>query len=197
MSAEALVDTTGPSCSSDSSSPVLQRTFLSQRPFYVNLLDDLGAGDFFVIDGDALLLDSLSSVFRDARHGLQMLQLFYLVESFLDSLQNCLNSKFCFVFFQQYKQFWHQSPSYSLARHVLQHHLKYVLGQTVHTDFICWHSQGWLQYVEQVASHQLGFGPILCFPLSMHMHVSVCLIISTISVFELLNACRSNLPFCW
>lgn len=155
MSAEPFATETGRLCSSNSSSSILQRTFRPQRPSYVNLLDDLGAGDFFVIDGDALLLDSLSCVCRDARHGLQMLQLLYLVESFLDSLQSCLNSKFCFVFFQQQKTFWHQSPSYSLARHVLQQHLKHALGQTVHTDFTCWDSQGWLQYVEQVASHHL------------------------------------------
>ena len=150
------VNEAGLLCSSNSSSSVLQTTFLSRRPFYVNLLDDLGAGDFFVIDGDALLLDSLYCICRDARHGLQMLQLLYLVESFLDSLQKCLNSRFCFVFFRQHKRFWHQSPSYSLARHVLQQHLKYALGQTVHTDFTSWHCQHWVQYVEQVVVRQAG-----------------------------------------
>ena len=155
MSAEPLANTTGRSCSPKSSSSILQTSFRPQRPFYVNLLDDLGAGDFFVIDGDALLLDSLCCVCRDSRHGLQMLQLFYLVESFLDSLRNCLNSKFCFVFFKHHKKFWHQSPSYSLARHVLQQHLKYALGQIVHTDFPSWHSQEWLQYVDQVAFSQV------------------------------------------
>lgn len=161
-------DKAGRSRSNNSSSSLLQKAFLSQRPFYVNLLDDLGAGDFFVIDGDALLLDSLSCLCRDARHGLQMLQLFYLVENFLHSLQKCLNSKFCFVFFQQHKNFWHQSPSYSLARQVLQHHMKHALGQTVHTDFTCWHSQNWLQYVEQV-----GRSPCSNFPLSIHAKLPI------------------------
>ncbi|KAL3133315.1 putative ATP-dependent RNA helicase ddx60 [Trebouxia sp. C0009 RCD-2024] len=72
---------------SSASNRTAQQAFLKQRPLYVNLLDDLGSGDFFVIDGDSLLLDALASLCRDACHGMQMLQLSYLVESFLDSLQ--------------------------------------------------------------------------------------------------------------
>ena len=155
MSANPADDISGRLHPSIDSRSHLEQAFLSQRPLYVNLLDDLGSGDFFIIDGDALLLDSLASLCRDASHGVQMLQLCYLVERFLDSLQKCLNSRFCFVFFQQHKEFWQQIPSYSLARCVLQNHLQCALGQTVHTDFACWHSLDWLQYVKQVCKQML------------------------------------------
>lgn len=145
-----------PSETSAGSSATLQQGFLRQQPLYVNLLDDLGSGDFFIIDGDSLLLDALSSLCRDASHGIQMLQLCYLVESFLDSLQKCLNARFCFVFFQQHMRFWQQSPSYSLARCVLQRHLQFALHQTVHTKFACWDSQDWLQYAKQVCEQPLS-----------------------------------------
>ena len=137
------------------SNATVRQAFLRQRPLYVNLLDDLGSGDFFIIEGDSLLLDALASLCRDPSHGVQMLQLFYLIESFLDSLQKCLNSNFCFVFFQQHKSFWQQSPCYSLARSALQSHLQCTLPQTVHTKFACWDSGDWLQYVKQVRKQLL------------------------------------------
>ena len=128
----------------------LHQAFLRQRPLYVNLLDDLGTCDFYVIDGDSLLFDCLGSCHSDATHGVQMLQLIYLVEKFLHGLQNCLNSRFCFVFFRKHNSFWQHAPSYRLARCVLQAHLQQALGQTVHTAFDSWYSQKWLQYIKQV-----------------------------------------------
>ena len=125
--------------------------FVQQRPLYVNLLDDLGSNDFFVIDGDSLLLECLSSPRIDVRHGGQPLHLFYLVEDFLQSLQACLNSRFCFVFYQRHESFWQaqDQPFLLLVRHLLQEHLRSTLQQTVH-DFPSWHGPEWKEFTQEV-----------------------------------------------
>lgn len=128
------------------------QAFSRQRPLYLNLLDDLGSLDFFVVDGDSLILDCLSSPITDLRHGGQMLQLCYLVENFVNSLRNCMNARFCFVFFQEHERLWYgqQNSFLLLARAILQQHLQKVLKLTAHTEFISWTSLDWLQFVQQV-----------------------------------------------
>ncbi len=81
-----------------------------------------------------------------------MLQLCYLVENFVNSLQKCRNARFCLVFFQEHERLWYgqQSSFLLLARAILQQHLQKVLKLTVHTEFISWTSLDWLQYVQQV-----------------------------------------------
>lgn len=130
----------------------LERAFNRQRPLYVNLLDDLGATDFFVIDGDCLLLDCFSSFVTESHYGCQSVQLCYLVEAFLHSLQNCLNASFCVVFFQQHDRLWqgHHAAYMLLTRQLLQQHLRQRLTVTVHT-FDHWSCQEWLQYVTLVS----------------------------------------------
>ncbi len=129
----------------------LKEDFVKQRPLYINLLDDLGSTDFFVIDGDALLFECLTSPSIDLSHGGQPLHLFYLVEDFLHSLKACLNARFCFTFFQHHEGIWQgQDESFLLlARHILQQHLKSSLHQTVYT-FPSWHSKAWLDFVNKV-----------------------------------------------
>ena len=133
----------------------LQTAFSRQRPLYVNLLDDLGSSDSFVIDGDSLLLDCLGSLATDQSHGGQMLHLCYLAESFLISLSNCMNARFGIVFFHEHKRLWHghQTSFLLLARQVLQQHLQQNLKLTVHNEFASWSSPRWLQYVKEV-THQ-------------------------------------------
>lgn len=128
------------------------QAFSRQRPLYLNLLDDLGSLDFFAVDGDSLILDCLSTPITDLHHGGQMLQLCYLVENFVNSLQNCLNARFCLVFFQEHKRLWYrqQNSFLLLARAILQQHLQKVLKLTVHTEFTSWTSLDWLQFVQQV-----------------------------------------------
>ncbi len=128
------------------------QAFSRQRPLYLNLLDDLGFLDSFAVDGNSLILDCLRSPVTDLRHGGQMLQLCYLVENFVNSLQNCLNARFCFVFFQEHEHLWcgQENPFLLLARAVLHQHLQKVLKLTVHTVFISWTSLDWLQFVQQV-----------------------------------------------
>ena len=142
---------------------ILNKEYVKQRPLYVNLLDDLGSVDCFVIDGDSLLLECLSSPRVDMRHGGQPLHLFYLVEDFLHSLQACLNSRFCFAFFGHHESFW-QGGDQSfllLVRHVLQQHLRSTLQQTVH-DFPSWHSPQWKEFIKEVNWQlQLGLSALL------------------------------------
>jgi len=135
------------------------QAFSRQRPLYLNLLDDLGSLDFFAVDGDSLILDCLSTPITDLHHGGQMLQLCYLVENFVNSLQNCLNARFCLVFFQEHKRLWYrqQNSFLLLARAILQQHLQKVLKLTVHTEFISWTSLDWLQFVQQVLKDLLAY----------------------------------------
>ncbi|KAL4440400.1 hypothetical protein ABPG75_003401 [Micractinium tetrahymenae] len=62
---------------------VVRVAYSSLRPFYSNLLDDLGATDFFVIGGDALLLELLGGERLDWQHGGQFLQLRAALEAFV------------------------------------------------------------------------------------------------------------------
>ncbi len=135
------------------------QAFSRQRPLYLNLLDDLGSLDFFAVDGDSLILDCLSTPITDLHHGGQMLQLCYLVENFVNSLQNCLNARFCLVFFQEHKRLWYrqQNSFLLLARAILQQHLQKVLKLTVHTEFTSWTSLDWLQFVQQVLKDLLAY----------------------------------------
>lgn len=125
--------------------------FVKQRPLYINLLDDLGSTDFFVVDGDCLLLECLASPSVDLSHGGQMLHLIYMIEEFLHNLQGCLNARFCFVFFEEHAHIWQAQEDgfLSLARHTMQQHLRLTLQLRVLT---CpsWDSQGWTDFVKRV-----------------------------------------------
>ena len=129
----------------------VQAAFVKQRPLYVNVLDDLGSSDYFVIDGDCLVLECLASPSIDLHHGGQMLHLTYLIEEFLDNLAACLNSCFRFVFFDRHAIIWSalEQDFFLLARRIVQQHLEFKLQQDVQY-FPSWHSKAWHQYVKQV-----------------------------------------------
>ena len=80
-----------------------------QRPPYLNLLDDLGTTDCFLVDGDSLLLDLLSGFQQpqDWRHSCQTLPVVFQLERFVEALSACLNAKFSFVFFKEHEALWH------------------------------------------------------------------------------------------
>lgn len=56
------------------------------RPFFSNLLDDLGATDCFALDGDSLLLELLGGERLDWAHGGQFLQLRAALETLLGGI---------------------------------------------------------------------------------------------------------------
>ena len=131
--------------------PRLSQAFLRQRPLYVNLLDDLGSSDFFVIEADSLVLDCLSSSRIEHQHGGQMLHACYLVESFLQRLQECLNSSFRIVFFKEQQSLWQSSyPFMRLLHQVLKQHLHQTLKIPVQNFDGCT-SQDWIQFVQQAS----------------------------------------------
>ena len=149
--------------------------FGKQRPLYVNLLDDLGSIDFFVIDGDSLLLECLSSPTLDLGHGGQPLHLFYLIEDFLQRLKACHNSQFCFAFFQEHESFWQGQNQSSpwVARHTLLQHLQSTLQQSVHV-FPSWQSTTWQTFVREVQTNSQTRYDLQCDDMSVlcayHMH---------------------------
>ena len=129
----------------------LSAEYLKQRPLYVNLLDDLGTVDCFIIDGDALLFECVTTPQFDISHGLQLLHLTYLVEDFINCLRACLNAQFSFVFFGTHTCMWRdaQHAPMLLARTVLQQHLQSTLNQTVYT-FESWLHTDWEKFLAQV-----------------------------------------------
>ena len=131
----------------------LRDSFVKQRVVYVNLLEDLGSTDVFLIDGDALLLDCLGNPSSNLRHGCQMLPLDYIVEDFLCSLTRCLNARFEFVWFQSHECIWQDPQQFHLllARHVQQQHLAVTLQQTFH-KFVSWQDSAWLDFLKQVCT---------------------------------------------
>ena len=128
----------------------LSQAFLRQRPLYVNLLDDLGSTDFFMIDGDSLVMDCLSSSSTGFQHGGQTLQALYLMESFLHGLRGCLNARFCIVFFEEQQALWEVChPCMYLVRQILLQHMHQNLELEM-LKFSSWTSQEWLQHVRKV-----------------------------------------------
>lgn len=145
--AEAIAPDRGVLQPADEDCQKLTQILAKQRPPYVDVLDQLGSIDFFIIDGDSLLLDCLSSCRLDLRHGGQLSHLLFLVERFFNSLKNCQGSAFEVVFFKQNDLLWQAAnqPHFSLARAVLQRHLKDTLKYDVHLEYDAWWSPDWLQ----------------------------------------------------
>lgn len=81
----AASDTPVPPTHSRSSHPTPPACSL--RPFYSDLLNDFGATDTFLVDGDALLLELLGSERLDWSHGGQFLQLRAQLEQFVEGVQ--------------------------------------------------------------------------------------------------------------
>ena len=139
-------------CQGRPSADLLTQVLARQRPPFSDLLDQLGAPDFFVIDGDSLLLDCLSRSSGNLQYGGQMSTLVFLLERFLHDLSACRGSTFEFVFSRRNDAWWRafNQSFFSLARTVLQQHLRQVLRYTVHQDFDSWWSSDWLEFVQQV-----------------------------------------------
>lgn len=148
---EAIAPDRGVPQSADEEFQKLTQILAKQRPPYVDVLDQLGSIDFFIIDGDSLLLDCLSSCHLDLRHDGQLSHLLFLVERFFNSLENCQGSAFEVVFFKHNDLLWKAAnqPFFSLARAVLQRHLKDSLRYEVLLEYDAWWSSDWLQ-IKQV-----------------------------------------------
>ncbi|NXC38386.1 DDX60 helicase, partial [Penelope pileata] len=105
------------------------------RASYVSLLKDFVESEFFVIDGDSLLLMFLNEE-------IQHLTLFYLVECFLyDFTQK--GAKYIIVFFKDAEQMYFMYPQFLFLRTALIEHLKHNTHATVHTEFSNCFSPKW------------------------------------------------------
>ncbi|NXD80228.1 DDX60 helicase, partial [Halcyon senegalensis] len=97
------------------------------RAQYVSLLKDFVESEFFVIDGDSLLL-----MFLDEKT--QYLNFFYQIECFLQDFTE-KGAKYVIAFFKDAEQMYFQFPHFLFLRTALIQHLKHNTSTTVHTEF--------------------------------------------------------------
>ncbi|KAM6076665.1 putative ATP-dependent RNA helicase DDX60 isoform 2-T2 [Chlamydotis macqueenii] len=97
------------------------------RAQYVSLLKDFVESEFFVIDGDSLLL-----MFLDEK--IQYLNFFYQIECFLQDFTE-KGAKYVIVFFKDAEQMYFPYPCFLFLRTALIEHLRHNTGTTVHTEF--------------------------------------------------------------
>lgn len=102
---------------------------------FVSLLKDFVESEFFVIDGDSLLLTFLN---EEVQH----LTLFYLIECFLHDFTQ-KGAKYIIVFFKDAEQMYFQNPQFLFLRTALVEHLKHNTNITIHTEFSNCFSQEW------------------------------------------------------
>ncbi|CAK6445819.1 unnamed protein product [Pipistrellus nathusii] len=97
----------------------------------VSLLKDFVESEFFLIDGDSLLITCFFNV--NFKKG-QTLHFFYIVEQFLhDFIQK--EAKFVIVFFKDAENLYYNHPEILALRTILIYHLKYNTDVTIHTEF--------------------------------------------------------------
>ncbi|KFQ89352.1 putative ATP-dependent RNA helicase DDX60, partial [Phoenicopterus ruber ruber] len=105
------------------------------RAQYVSLLKDFVESEFFVIDGDSLLL-----MFLDKET--QYLNFFYQIECFLQDFTE-KGAKYVIVFFKDAEQMYFPYPHFLFLRTALIEHLRHNTGITVHTEFSSCLSPKW------------------------------------------------------
>ncbi|XP_075786296.1 putative ATP-dependent RNA helicase DDX60 isoform X3 [Pelodiscus sinensis] len=108
---------------------------------YVSLLNDFVESEFFVIDGDALLLKYLCKK-------RQYLPFFYLIECFLlDFTQK--GAKYVIVFFKDVEQMYFNYPNFLFHRTALIQHLKCNTDITIRTEFSNCFSPEWQIFLKE------------------------------------------------
>ncbi|XP_043401268.1 probable ATP-dependent RNA helicase DDX60 [Chelonia mydas] len=108
---------------------------------YVSLLNDFVESEFFVIDGDSLLLKYLCKK-------RQYLPFFYLVECFLlDFTQK--GAKYVIVFFKDVEQMYFSYPIFLFHRTALIQHLKCNTDIVIHTEFSNCFSPEWQIFLKE------------------------------------------------
>ncbi|NXF95120.1 DDX60 helicase, partial [Eubucco bourcierii] len=140
-------------CKCDSQSPEVRKhlEFLKKlrihiwtslsRSQYVSLLKDFVESEFFVIDGDSLLLMFLAE-------DTQYLNFFYQIECFLQDFTE-KGAKYVIVFFKDAEQMYFPYPHFLLLRTALIEHLRRNTSTTVHTEFSSCLSSEWEIFLKQ------------------------------------------------
>ncbi|OXB54574.1 hypothetical protein ASZ78_004941 [Callipepla squamata] len=104
-------------------------------PRLVSLLKDFVESEFFVIDGDSLLLEFVD---EEVQH----LTLFYQIERFLHDFTQ-KGAKYIIVFFKDVEQMYLLYPRCLFLRTALIKHLKHNTCVTIHTEFSSCFSPEW------------------------------------------------------
>ncbi|KFO87667.1 putative ATP-dependent RNA helicase DDX60, partial [Buceros rhinoceros silvestris] len=105
------------------------------RAQYVSLLKDFVESEFFVIDGDSLLLMFLNEE-------TQYLNFFYQIECFLQDFTE-KGAKYVIAFFKDAEQMYFPYPHFLFLRTALIQHLRHNTSTTVHTEFSSCLSSEW------------------------------------------------------
>ncbi|NWR68867.1 DDX60 helicase, partial [Centropus unirufus] len=108
---------------------------------YVSLLKDFVESEYFVIDGDSLLL-----MFSEEET--QYLNFFYQIECFLQDFTE-KGAKYVIVFFKDAEQMYFSYPHFLFLRTALIQHLKHNTGTTVHTEFSNCLSSRWQIFLKK------------------------------------------------
>ncbi|XP_062055394.1 probable ATP-dependent RNA helicase DDX60 isoform X2 [Lepus europaeus] len=117
----------------------------------VSLLKDFVESEFFLIDGDSLLLTCALRV--NLKRG-QNLHFFYIMERFLhDFIQK--EARFVIVFFKDAENIYFNFPHFLALRTALIQHLEYNTDVTVHTEFSNCLSPEWDRFLEECYPHFL------------------------------------------
>ncbi|NXN96187.1 DDX60 helicase, partial [Rhinopomastus cyanomelas] len=111
------------------------------RAKYVSLLKDFVESEFFVIDGDSLLL-----MFLDEKT--QYLDCFYQIECFLQDFTE-KGAKYVIAFFKDAEQMYFQHPHFLFLRTALIEHLRHNTSTTVHTEFSNCLSPAWNTFLNK------------------------------------------------
>ncbi|NWW81778.1 DDX60 helicase, partial [Climacteris rufus] len=114
--------------------------FLSKAQ-YVSLLKDFVESEFFVIDGDSLLL-----MFLDEE--IQYLNFFYQIEFFLQDFTE-KGAKYIITFFKDAEQMYFPYPHFLFLRTALMEHLRHNTSITVRTEFPNCLSSKWEIFLKQ------------------------------------------------
>ncbi|KAK1343074.1 hypothetical protein QTO34_015846 [Cnephaeus nilssonii] len=135
----------------------------------VSLLKDFVESEFFLIDGDSLLITCFLNV--NFKKG-QTLHFFYIVEQFLhDFIQK--EAKFVIVFFKDAENLYYNYPEILALRTLLIYHLEYNTDVTIHTEFSNCLTQEWEMFLKEcypyflivsdkgITAHQTDFLNIL------------------------------------
>ncbi|NXW47562.1 DDX60 helicase, partial [Nyctiprogne leucopyga] len=111
------------------------------RAQYVSLLKDFVESEFFVIDGDSLLVMFLVEE-------TQYLNFFYQIECFLQDFTE-KGAKYIIVFFKDAEQMYFPYPRFLFLRTALIEHLKRNTDTTVHTEFSNCLSSKWEVFLKK------------------------------------------------
>ncbi|CAG8433434.1 1777_t:CDS:10 [Diversispora eburnea] len=122
----------------------------------VDLVNEFGGSELFLIEGDCLLFDFLYDGerhlldFNEPFVGGQFLALIFLIESFMDRLKQ-RGCKFHIVFFEAQKEIWNFDPKFRIAREIVFSHLKSYQNVTKipFFNFDNWESSEFTEYLKE------------------------------------------------